>query len=60
MKPNAGLPDVVDGQVVYRTTPLEFVRYLPELVAAGANFIGGCCGTNQDFIRAICETLSGV
>jgi methionine synthase I (cobalamin-dependent) len=57
MKPNAGLPVVVDGKVVYRTTPAEFVRHVPNLVAAGANFIGGCCGTDQDFIRAICEAL---
>ena len=57
MKPNAGLPVVVDGKVVYRTTPAEFVRHVPNLVAAGANFIGGCCGTDQGFIRAICEAL---
>jgi 5-methyltetrahydrofolate--homocysteine methyltransferase len=53
MKPNAGLPEVVDGQAVYHTTPEEFKTHIPDLIASGAKFIGGCCGTNGDFIRAI-------
>jgi methionine synthase I (cobalamin-dependent) len=57
IKPNAGLPVVENGRVVYRTTPEEFARHVPELVAAGAHFIGGCCGTTPDFIRAVCAGL---
>ena len=53
MKPNAGLPEVVDDSVVFRTTPAEFVQYVPDLIRAGANFIGGCCGTDQEFVKAI-------
>jgi methionine synthase I (cobalamin-dependent) len=53
IKPNAGLPEVEGGRVVYRTTPEAFAAHVPELVAAGASFIGGCCGTNPDFIRAV-------
>lgn len=53
IKPNAGLPEVEGGRVVYRTTPGAFAAHVPELVAAGASFIGGCCGTNPDFIRAV-------
>jgi 5-methyltetrahydrofolate--homocysteine methyltransferase len=60
MKPNAGLPERIDGQVVYKTTPQEFVRSVPELVHAGANFIGGCCGTEQAFIREIGNTLKNL
>jgi len=60
MKPNAGLPERVEGQVVYRTTAQEFVRSVPELVHAGANFIGGCCGTEQAFIREIGNTLKNL
>ena len=60
MKPNAGLPERVEGQVVYRTTAREFVRSVPELVHAGANFIGGCCGTEQAFIREIGNTLKNL
>ena len=60
MKPNAGLPERVEGQVVYRTTAQEFVSFVPELVQAGANFIGGCCGTEQAFIREIGKTLKSL
>jgi methionine synthase I (cobalamin-dependent) len=60
MKPNAGLPERVEGQVVYRTTAQEFVSFVPELVQAGATFIGGCCGTEQAFIREIENTLKNL
>jgi methionine synthase I (cobalamin-dependent) len=52
IKPNAGLPSVVDGQVVYHTTPEEFASHVPALLEAGASFVGGCCGTNPLFIEA--------
>jgi 5-methyltetrahydrofolate--homocysteine methyltransferase len=57
MKPNAGLPVIVEGQAQYQTTPAEFVAHVPELQQAGASFIGGCCGTSPDFIKAIKQTL---
>ena len=57
MKPNAGLPELVDGQVVYRTTPADFVKFVPALAGAGANFIGGCCGTNREFVEAIRDSV---
>ena len=57
MKPNAGRPELVEGRAVYRTTALEFVRFVPELIQAGANFIGGCCGTEPAFIRETGKTL---
>jgi 5-methyltetrahydrofolate--homocysteine methyltransferase len=57
MKPNAGLPERVDGQIVYKTTAGQFAGFVPELVQAGANFIGGCCGTDQEFIREIGKVL---
>jgi 5-methyltetrahydrofolate--homocysteine methyltransferase len=57
LKPNAGLPRIVDGRTKYTTTPEEFAWHVPELVEAGASFIGGCCGTNPDFIRAICRSV---
>ncbi len=59
IKPNAGLPEVVDdGGVVFRTTAQEFVQYVPDLIQAGANFIGGCCGTDQKFVKAIRQTVA--
>lgn len=57
LKPNAGLPQLVDGRATYNTTPEEFVAHVPELIKLGASFIGGCCGTSPDFIRAIARCL---
>jgi len=59
IKPNAGLPSMVDGRAKYTTTPDEFASHLPALLKAGANFIGGCCGTRPDFIAAIRRSLRG-
>lgn len=53
IKANAGLPEVVEGRVVYRTTPAEFASYAPALQRAGAVFLGGCCGTSPEFIKAL-------
>ena len=58
IKPNAGLPQVEDGRTVYRTTPQEFAAYADELLKAGASFIGGCCGSNPDFIRALAQRIA--
>ncbi len=57
VKPNAGLPEVVDGRTVYRISPQEFAECALKLVEAGASFIGGCCGTTPDFIRAVRNVL---
>jgi 5-methyltetrahydrofolate--homocysteine methyltransferase len=57
MKPNAGLPEHIDGKTVYRTNAGQFVEHVPELIKAGADFIGGCCGTDPDFIREIVKVL---
>ena len=51
IKPNAGLPEIVDGLPHYRETPQSFANHAQALVEAGASFIGGCCGTTPDFIR---------
>ena len=57
IKPNAGLPEMVEGRVVYQTTPQEFAASVPALLEAGASFVGGCCGTAPEFIRAIKECV---
>jgi 5-methyltetrahydrofolate--homocysteine methyltransferase len=56
IKPNAGMPELVDGKAIYRTTPEEFAAFVPAVLQAGVSFIGGCCGTNPEFIRATAET----
>jgi methionine synthase I (cobalamin-dependent) len=57
LKPNAGLPIMVDGRAQYSTAPEEFAGYVPQLVELGAAFVGGCCGTRPDFITAIHRQL---
>ena len=50
---NAGLPIQVDGEIVYPDTPERMAELTPELINAGANIIGGCCGATPDHIRAL-------
>jgi 5-methyltetrahydrofolate--homocysteine methyltransferase len=57
VKANAGMPEVVDGKVTYRMTPPDFALKAKELVKAGANIVGGCCGTSPEFIRALAGSL---
>lgn len=57
--PNAGLPELRDGRFVYE----QPVSYMAEMAArmadAGANLIGGCCGTDQRAIAAIASKVKG-
>jgi len=57
IKPNAGLPELENGEVVYRTTPSEFAANVSKLLEAGARFVGGCCGTSPEFIQAMRREL---
>jgi len=57
IKPNAGLPEMEDGRPVYRTPPEQFAAGMAALAEAGANFIGGCCGTGPESIRAGAKAL---
>ncbi|MBQ7305535.1 MAG: homocysteine S-methyltransferase family protein, partial [Clostridia bacterium] len=54
-KPNAGLPDPVDGH--YDLTPEEFAQAMKDAVAAGVSIIGGCCGTDPEYIRALHQAV---
>jgi 5-methyltetrahydrofolate--homocysteine methyltransferase len=57
IKPNAGLPELIEGKAVYQTSAPEFAEYIPELLDSGADFVGGCCGTNPGFIKEISKTI---
>lgn len=57
-KPNAGLPIMVNGKAVYDCTPEEFAGCMKEMYEMGVNVLGGCCGTDSRFIKAIAEALS--
>jgi len=52
---NAGKPVLENGKTVFKETPEDMAARVPELVAAGANIIGGCCGTTPDHICAIAQ-----
>lgn len=56
-KPNAGMPELVEGETVYAMTPKEFAEYGRRLVEAGAGLIGGCCGTTKEHITALAQTV---
>jgi 5-methyltetrahydrofolate--homocysteine methyltransferase len=56
-KPNAGRPELIRGEVRYNETPDDFRRMIPELLAAGADFVGGCCGTTPAHIKVIREAV---
>ena len=53
--PNAGLPRVENGRTVYDVDPAEFAEDMAEIIAMGAWFAGGCCGTTPAHIRALTE-----
>lgn len=57
VKPNAGLPDPVTNQ--YNVAPEEFASYMEEMIPYGVKILGGCCGTNPDYIAALCKMLEG-
>lgn len=58
VKSNAGLPEIEGGKAVYKMTPEEFAKQVQRLIKAGANVVGGCCGTDPAFVRAICASLA--
>ncbi|MBW6535016.1 MAG: homocysteine S-methyltransferase family protein [Mariniphaga sp.] len=50
---NAGMPVYQDGETVFPEQPDEMAALVPKIIAAGANAIGGCCGTTPEHIRKI-------
>ncbi|MCL1828660.1 MAG: homocysteine S-methyltransferase family protein [Oscillospiraceae bacterium] len=57
-KPNAGIPKSSDGKFIYDMTPQMLAGYVPKLTESGALILGGCCGTDENHIRAIKDALS--
>ncbi|MHC4265092.1 MAG: homocysteine S-methyltransferase family protein [Planctomycetota bacterium] len=56
-EPNAGKPELQDGEAVYKVTPEEFALTAQKIHAAGARIIGGCCGTSPDHIKAAVQKI---
>ncbi len=55
--PNAGMPEQVDGRLLYLTTPAYVAEAAARMADCGANLIGGCCGTTAAHIAAIAQRL---
>ena len=53
MKPNAGMPKMDGGAIHYETSAEFFASYYAALREAGASFLGGCCGSTPEFVRAL-------
>lgn len=60
IQPNAGMPQLVNGQTIFPMTAEEIGEWAPKLIAAGATYIGGCCGTTPKHIAAIAEAIKEV
>ncbi|MHA1243841.1 MAG: homocysteine S-methyltransferase family protein [Candidatus Heimdallarchaeota archaeon] len=58
-KPNAGKPELVSGETVYSTTPKQFTRDILQMIEKEVNVVGGCCGTNPDFIKNLTAVIKG-
>jgi len=56
-QPNAGLPSMENGHTVFKATPQEMADISVRFRVAGANIIGGCCGTTPAHIKAMCKSL---
>ena len=57
---NAGLPEIINGEITYPETPEQMRELIPQIISAGANIIGGCCGTTPDHIAVIKETVNQI
>jgi len=60
LKPNAGLPKVIDGETVYDVSPEKFALECKTLIEEGVRVAGGCCGTTPKYIKALCDKTKGL
>jgi 5-methyltetrahydrofolate--homocysteine methyltransferase len=57
VQPNAGLPEVRNGILIYPESPEYMASRIPTLIKAGANIIGGCCGTSSQHIKLFAKVI---
>ena len=57
---NAGLPNIIDEQAYYDIDEKEFYSGVVEFINSGARIIGGCCGTNPNFIKYISDNIKDI
>jgi homocysteine S-methyltransferase len=51
--PNAGMPRNIEGRAIYLTSPEYMASFARKFVRAGASWVGGCCGTTPEHVRAM-------
>lgn len=54
---NAGAPEFIDGITTYRESPELMASFVPQLIKAGVNILGGCCGTTPEHIRQMGKAI---
>jgi 5-methyltetrahydrofolate--homocysteine methyltransferase len=59
IKPNAGLPSMVGDIARYDMGPSEMAEFAARFIAAGAQVVGGCCGTSPEHVRAMATSNGG-
>ncbi len=58
VQPNAGLPEVVNGETVFKVNIDEYIEAMSEMLSAGVQIVGGCCGTTPEYISRLKEIVS--
>ena len=59
-KPNAGMPKLVKGKTSFDMSPDKFASFAKQLVSAGVNLLGGCCGTTPEHIKKVKHKVFGL
>lgn len=59
VKPNAGIPKIIDKKTIYSETPEQFAEFAVKFHNLGINLIGACCGSTPAHIKAIAEKIKG-
>jgi homocysteine S-methyltransferase len=57
VQPNAGLPRSVDGRSIYMCTPEYMAEFTKDFLQSGVQFVGGCCGTSAQHIKAMAKAF---
>jgi homocysteine S-methyltransferase len=58
--PNAGVPSCVDGRSIYLSSPEYLASFARKAMRLGATFVGGCCGTTPQHIRAMRSSVKAI
>ncbi len=56
-QPNAGLPKTVESRQIYMSTPEYMAEFAKDFLQAGVQFVGGCCGTSAEHIKAMANAI---